>query len=239
MERDDVFRSLLKSGFDESVASNIYGYLQLINLETERSFIQEQMEIRGRQLTVRLEQLFDILSEIPGLNHTIPTKEIISGNGINDNIDLSVKVVSTDKREHVSFLWKSHNIHEISNIPHGFVLGDLNTASITNVNNEIQIPILGVEISKLKTQKKLFSVSSDSSTEITYRLNRSWIENKSTASDAELDSNYRNSLEFIDFISDHGDISLYKLVTTLLLNIEKYISDYLGNKREILDRMNF
>lgn len=81
--------------------------------------------------------------------------------------------------------------------------------------------------------------SSDSSSEITYRLNRSWIENKPTASDVELDSNYRNSLEFIAFISDHGDITLYKLVTTLLLNIEKYISDYLRNKKEILDLIKF
>ena len=56
------------------------------------------MEIRSQQLTVRLEQLFDILSEFSGLNHIIPTKEIISGNGISDNKDLSIKVVSTDKR---------------------------------------------------------------------------------------------------------------------------------------------
>ena len=84
----------------------------------------------------------------------------------------------------------------------------------------------------------MFSVNSDTPVEITYRLNRSWIENKPTASDAELDSTYRNSYEFIDF-SDHGDISLYKLTATLLVNVEKYISEYLRNKKEILDRMNF
>ena len=159
MEADDILNSLKKSGFDESTSSAICDYLQLINLETERTYIQEKMENRSDQLTMKLNQLFEILCEITGLNHTIPTSETLSGNGINDKIDLSIKVVSTDKRNYISLLWKSHNIHEIMNIPHGFVLGDLNTTSISKTSNETQIPILGVDIKIKNPEKNVFIYS--------------------------------------------------------------------------------
>ena len=77
MKTDDIIGSLIKSGFDEKVSSTIYDYLQLINLDTERTSIQEEMETRSTQLTMRLDQLFEILRKMTGLNHTIPTSEIL------------------------------------------------------------------------------------------------------------------------------------------------------------------
>ncbi|MFW6213549.1 MAG: cupredoxin domain-containing protein, partial [Spirochaetota bacterium] len=186
VDADQTFDDLVERGFDNEVASIVRDQLRVKQLETYSTEIQQLLEVKARLVQAKAEELFRVLGQMAGLDHRFPTKIEIEHNGISDRIDLSIAVSSSDRGQNVRFVWKTHNLHVIDTVPEGFSLGDLNIGKRREHTVETQIPILAMNISPPVNEKRGFFFDAEenpSGVKVTFRLNRSWIEEKSSASD--------------------------------------------------------
>jgi hypothetical protein len=236
-DADETYDALVEGGYDEDVASIVRDQLRVKQLESYTTEIEELLEAKSELVRAKAAELFRVLAGSSGLNHVLPTSTRVEHRGTNDTLDLAVSVASTDRGEHVRFVWKTHNIHVIETIPEGFSLGDLNIGKRREHTVETQIPVLAMSIrAKASGRRTLFSApgDADGGIEIRFRLNRSWIEQKSSASDAAFDSDFATALEFLDFLSDHAHNPVYALVMTLIGDVSEVLSRYLDEKRRFI-----
>ncbi|TVQ23084.1 MAG: hypothetical protein EA382_10785 [Spirochaetaceae bacterium] len=236
-DADDAYDALVEGGYDEDVATIVRDQLRVKELESYATEIRELLEVKSRLVHAKAAELFRVLAGSSGLNHVLPTSTPIEHRGISDTLDLAVNVSSTDRGDHVRFIWKTHNIYAIETIPEGFSLGDLNVGKRREHAVETQIPVLEMSIRTATSGRRtLFSgpAESDGATEVRFRLNRSWIEHRSSSSDAALDSDFASALEFIDFLSDHANNPVYALVMTLIGDVSEVLSRYLDEKRRFI-----
>jgi hypothetical protein len=234
---DDAYESLKDSGFDEDVASIVRDQLRVKQLEQYADEIQDLLQAKSELIRAKAAELFRVLEDSSGLNHTLPTSVRITHREITDTIDLAVNVSRTDRGSNVRFVWKTHNIHVIDTIPEGFSLGDLNVGKRREHTVETQIPILAMEIRPPVSERRtLFSGDSEGGgeLEVGFRLNRSWVEEKSTASDAQLDSAFGSPREFLDFLSDHAHNPVYAVLMRLIAEVSEVLSQYLDAKRRFI-----
>ncbi len=234
---DQAYESLKDSGFDEDVASIVRDQLRVKQLEQYAEEIQELLGVKAQLVQAKAAELFRVLEDSTGLNHTLPTSVQITHRDVNDTIDLTVNVSQTDRGSHVRFVWKTHNIHVIDTIPEGFSLGELNIGKRREHTVETQVPILAMEIRPPVSERRtFFSGDSDDRGELSlsFRLNRSWVEEKSTASDAQFDSTFEAPREFLDFLSDHGHNPVYAILMRLIAEVSEVLSQYLDAKRRFI-----
>lgn len=237
-EADRAYDSLVESGYDPEVASIVRDQLRVKQLESYTTEIQELLDAKSELVQAKATELFRVLSESSGLNHSLPTSTTIDHRGITDSIDLAVSVSRSERGSLVLFVWKTHNIHLTETIPEGFSLGDLNVGKRRETSVESQLPILAMQIRPPAEERRgLFSADSDSPQrlEVSFRLNRSWIEGKTTASDAQFDSAFETSRAFLDFLSDHAHNEIYALLTRLIGELSEVISSYLEEKRRFIE----
>ena len=156
---------------------------------------------------------------------------------ISDTIDLSVSVSRSDRGSQVRFVWKTHNLHVIDTLPEGFSLGNLNVGKRREHTVETQIPILEMGIKPPASERRtLFSGGEEEGgeLEVSFRVNRSWIEKRPSPSDAQLDSTFASPLEFLDFLSDHAHNDVYALLMRLIGDVSEVLSGYLESKRQFI-----
>jgi len=190
-EADQAYDSLIESGYDTEIASIIRDQLRVKQLQSYATQIQELLDAESELVHSKAAELFRVLSESSGLNHTLPTSTTIDHRGIKDSIDFAVSVSRSERGSLVLFVWKTHYIHLTETIPEGFSLGNLNVGKRKETSAESQLPVLAMQIRPPAEERRgLFSADSDSPgrLEVSFRLNRSWIEGKTTASDAQFDS---------------------------------------------------
>lgn len=232
-----AYRSLRESGFDDDVARIVRDQLRVKELESYASEIQALLRAKSELVQAKATELFGVLAESSGLNHTLPTSVKVEHRDISDTIDLAVSVSRSDQGRHVRFVWKTHNIHVIDTIPEGFSLGNLNVGKRREHTVETQIPILEMDIRPPPSERKtLFSPGDDSEARlnVTFRVNRSWIEERPSSSDAQLDSTFPSPLAFLDFLSDHAHNTVYALLMHLISDVSEVLSGYLETKRRFI-----
>lgn len=240
-DADETYDSLIEGGYDEDVATIVRDQLRVKQLETYAAEIQELLRAKSQLVRAKATELFRVLAESSGLNHVLPTATRIEHRDLNDTVDLAVSVSSTDRGAHLRFVWKTHHIHVIETIPEGFSLGDLNVGKRREHTVETQIPILAMSIRPSASERRtLFSGSDDGAPEldVRFRLNRSWIEEESSASDAQLDSDFASPLEFLDFLSDHAHNPVYAMLMDLIGRVSEVLSDYLEEKRRFIQGLD-
>lgn len=237
-EADQAYDSLVESGYDSEVASIVRDQLRVKQLQSYTTEIQELLDAKSELVQAKATELFRVLSESSGLNHTLPTSTTIDHHGIKDSIDLAVSVSHSERGNLVLFVWKTHNIHLTETIPEGFSLGNLNVGKRKETSVESQLPILAMQIRPPAEERRgLFSNDSDSPRrlEVSFRLNRSWIEGKTAASDAQFDSAFTTPRGFLDFLSDHAHNEVYALLSKLIGEVSEVISTYLETKRRFIE----
>ncbi|MFP4115137.1 MAG: cupredoxin domain-containing protein [Spirochaetota bacterium] len=240
-DADQAYDSLIKSGYDDDVASIVRDQLRVKQLESYAEEIRELLAAKSELVRAKAGELYRVLAESVGLNHTLPTSSRVQHRNLNDTVDLSVAVSRSDRGSHVRFVWKTHNIHVIDTIPEGFALGDLNIGKRREHTVETQIPILAMTISAGPDDRKtLFSTAGDDpgGLEVTFNLNRSWIEERSTASDAQFDSAFGSPLDFLDFLSDNAHNPVYAMLMHLIAETSEVLSRYLDRKRSFIQNMD-
>jgi hypothetical protein len=211
-------------------------------LEASSDEIREKLRLKAEIFRAKADELFDVLSPMTGLAHTIPTGVEIKQGGETDSVDLDLTVTRTEGRTRVQFLWKTHNIHEIGRIPGGFALGSLNMTRAEARMVESQLPLLSIIVTHDDPggSRRIFDEGEQRpESTIEFRINRSWLEKKAIASDGELDSSYSDIYRFLDFISDQGANPRYAMVLQLIAGINEHIADYLEQKRDIIEKMDF
>ena len=236
-DADETYDALIEGGYDEDVATIVRDQLRVKQLESYATEIQELLEAKSQLVRAKASELFRVLAGSSGLNHVLPTAAAIEHRGVSDTLDLAVSVSSTDRGDHVRFVWKTHNIHVIETLPEGFSLGDLNVGKRREHTVETQIPVLAMSIRPAASGRRtLFSGAepNDDELEVRFRLNRSWIEQKSSSSDAQFDSDFASPREFLDFLSDHAHNSVYAVVMTLIGDVSEVLSRYLDEKRRFI-----
>lgn len=240
---DEIRRQLINSGVSEDIADFVGDQLRFSQLEEETMNLQQKLLQKSINLEQRLISLFKVLSVFPGLNHTIPTTYKIHRGDIDDNLDLTIKILRSEQTSHVLFLWKTHNIHKYPTQLKSFHLGDLNIEKRDFEFTETQIPLFSAMISMKQAAESHSLFKKDhndqKSEQYEFKINRSWIENKRIGSDAVLDSSFNDTFSFLNFISDNSSYSEYKLVITLLAGVSEQISFYLDKKNDLLDMMNW
>jgi hypothetical protein len=237
VDADEAYDSLIESGYDDDVASIVRDQLRVKQLESYAVEIRELLEAKSQLIRAKADELFRVLADSSGLNHTLPTPTKLTHRGIADSVDLSVSVSSSDRGSHVRLVWKTHNIHVIDTIPEGFTLGDLNIGKRREHTVETQIPVLAMMIQPSASDRRtLFSGSevARNEPEVTFLLNRSWIEERSTASDAQFDSSFATPLEFLDFLSDNAHNPVYAMLMQLIAEVSEVLSRYLEEKRRFI-----
>ncbi|MFW5688165.1 MAG: hypothetical protein ACOC1U_01230 [Spirochaetota bacterium] len=238
---DDAYDSLRERGFDDEVAAIVRDQLRVKQLESYASEIQELLEAKSRLIRAKAEELFRVLEEFVGLNHTLPTSVEIEHRDVHDTVDLSVTISRSDRGSHVRFVWKTHNIHVIDVIPEGFSLGDLNVGKRREHRLETQIPILAMSLRPgASGRTTLFSggQGGGEGLDVSFRLNRSWIEGKSSASDAQFDSSFPDARTFLDFLSDHAHNPVYAVLMKLIGEVSEVLSSYLDEKRRFIEGLD-
>lgn len=241
-DADRTYESLIEGGFDQEVASIVRDQLRVKELESYATEIRELLDAKSALVNAKAAELFAVLEDASGLSHTLPTSISIQHRGVSDTIDLSVAVTRSERGTSVSFVWKTHNIHLIETIPEGFSLGSLNVGKRREQQVETQIPVLAMSIRPARSERRtLFSSGNDPSgrdgarqLDVTFRLNRSWIEQKSSSSDAQLDSTFPDSRDFLDFLSDHSHHEIYAMLTRLIAGLSEVLSSYLEEKRRFI-----
>ncbi len=237
-DADKTYDDLVERGFDNEVASIVRDQLRVKQLETYSSEIQQLLEAKAQLVCTKARELFGVLGQMTGLDHRFPTQIEIDHNGIRDKIDLVITVSSSDRGRNVRFVWKTHNIHVIDTLPEGFSLGDLNIGKRREHTVETQIPILAMNICPPVNEKRSFfseTKEEPGGVEITFRLNRSWIEEKSSASDAQFDSIFESPARFLDFLSDNAHNPVYSLLMRLISGVSEILSGYLSEKRRFIE----
>lgn len=240
-DADETYDSLIESGYDEDVATIVRDQLRVKQLESYATEIQELLRAKSQLVQAKAAELFRVLAGSSGLNHVLPTATRIEHRDLTDTVDLSVSVASTDRGAHVRFVWKTHNIHVIETIPEGFSLGDLNVGKRREHTVETQIPVLAMSIRPSASDRRtLFAGTDDGVPELDvgFRLNRSWIEEKSSASDAQFDSDFATPLEFLDFLSDHAHNPVYAMLMQLIGRVSEVLSEYLDEKRRFIEGLD-
>lgn len=247
-DADRTYESLIEGGFDREVASIVRDQLRVKELESYAAEIRDLLDAKSALVDAKAAELFAVLEDASGLSHTLPTSIAIEHRGVADTIDLSVAVTRSERGTSVSFVWKTHNIHLIETIPEGFSLGSLNVGKRREQQVETQIPMLAMSIRPAHSERRtLFSSGTAASDErpdnrprldVTFRLNRSWIEQKSTSSDAQLDSSFPDSREFLDFLSDHAHHRVYAMLTSLIAGLSEVLSSYLEEKRRFIHSLD-
>lgn len=197
--------------------------------------LRARLELKSRAITARLDSVYRALESFSGLNQTLPTGFQVPGGRVDDEVDLTIRVVTMSARRHVRLLWKTHGVHRIQTAHSGFTLGDLTLLSREPEYLEAQIPILEVFLSRQSGETGLFRKDRDEELTAKLRLNRSWIEEKDIGSHAELDSSFDSALDLVDFLSDNFRYPEYGLIIELINQVHKQILAYLENKRRMLD----
>lgn len=240
-DAENTYEALIEGGYDPDVATIVRDQLRVKQLEAYTSEIHELLEAKSHLVQAKASELFRVLAGSSGLNHVLPTATRIEHRDIIDTLDLAVTVSRSDRGDHVRFVWKTHNIHLIETIPEGFSLGDLNVGKRREHTVETQIPVLAMSIRPAASERRtLFSGpgGGEGSLEVRFRLNRSWIEQKSSASDAQFDSDFASPLEFLDFLSDHAHTPVYASVMTLIGDVSEVLSGYLDEKRRFIEGLD-
>jgi hypothetical protein len=241
VDADQTYDDLVERGFDNEVAGIVRDQLRVKQLETYSSEIQQLLEAKAQLVRTKAEELFRVLGQMAGLDHRFPTQIEIDHNGIRDKIDLVITVSSSDRGQNVRFVWKTHNLHVIDTLPEGFSLGDLNIGKRREHTVETQIPILAMNICPPASEKRGFFSEAEGELgeiEITFRLNRSWIEEKSSASDAQFDSIFESPVRFLDFLSDNAHNPVYSLLMRLISGVSEILSGYLSEKRRFIEGLD-
>jgi hypothetical protein len=244
-DADGTYTSLVQSGYDEEVASIVRDQLRVRQLETYATEIEQLLKAKASLVAAKAGELFSVLSGWVGLRHVFPTSQRIEHRGTADSVDLAVTVPRSERGNQVQFVWKTHNLHVVDTLPEGFALGSLNMGRRDEKNVETQIPILAMLIRPAGADgRKLFSgergsneAGGSAELEVTFRVNRSWIEEKSTASDSELDSAFGSAYAFLDFLSDHAENPVYARMMTLISGVNEILSNYLDSKKRFIERL--
>ncbi|MFP4484939.1 MAG: hypothetical protein ACLFO1_08815 [Spirochaetaceae bacterium] len=233
MDLEDKYPGL--RDLPEDLRRIVHDHMMLADIADSAEHIRARLELKSRAIEARLESVYRALESFPGLNQTLPTGFSLPGERVKDQIDLTMRVVTSSGKRQMRLIWKTHNVHKIEAGHSGFTLGDLTLVAREPEYVQTQVPILEVHLAREVGEGGLFKKERDEGLIARFRLNRSWIEETDSGSRAELDSSFDSPLDLVDFLTDNYRYPEYGLVIQLINEVHNQILTYLDNKRRMLD----